>query len=164
MKKSGKRLSVCLAILLSLPAPSFGQDVKQPNEKCKDTVQVQEDPENGHKVTPLARGCVAPFSGQLLNPKLASELTAEIDGIPDQIEAAVTATAAHWKNEMGFQLKLRDIDLDAEQQKHAITQKALEDATHWTRSPWFITLVTAVVLVGTMAGTAALFDAVNQPD
>ena len=130
-------------------------------EDCKN-IQVHEDSEIGHKVTELPQGCPAPFSGQLLNPKLAAELQQDVETKEKEIDLAVKTTEKLWKAELGYRLKLSAADLEAERLKHAITQEALDRATAWYRQPWFIITVTVVGIAAVTSGTALLHGQVNR--
>jgi hypothetical protein len=166
MKTNVKRWSACLAILLLCPRLSYAQDARPSRNACD--VQVLEDEELGHKVTELSEGCPAPFSGQLLNPKLAAELQQDVENKDREIQIAVSSTVAFWKNEMTFRLRLKDIDFEIQKKKDAVDIRSLEQqldaATVWYKQPVVVAVGTAVVLAFLAAGTAALFDAVNQPD
>jgi hypothetical protein len=85
-----------------------------------------------------------------------------------EIQIAVSSTVAFWKNEMTFRLRLKDIDFEIQKKKDAVDIRSLEQqldaATVWYKQPVVVAVGTAVVLAFLAAGTAALFDAVNQPD
>lgn len=113
---------------------------------------------------PLMAGEVAPFSGQLLTPKLAIDLGQKAAAFEVQLQI-----------ELEYQGRLRDLDWNLEKEKHRIDEAActekvnlltdqLKDAKleHWYQHPLFVSSISVVLTTLIFVGATYLVRATTD--
>lgn len=109
-------------------------------------------------------GEVAPFSGQLLTPKLAIDLGQKAAAFEVQLQI-----------ELEYQGRLRDLDWNLEKEKHRIDEAActekvnlltdqLKDAKleHWYQHPLFVSSISVVLTTLIFVGATYLVRATTD--
>lgn len=117
----------------------------------------------GHRVVYLPAGCVAPFSGQLVEPERAIALGQRAERAEKMLELTLTATRAHWKAQTALQSTIGQIERRACRDRERALEADIERARgSWYEAPVVVAAVTVVAVVLTFAGGAALITAVQK--
>jgi len=113
---------------------------------------------------PLVKGEAAPFSGQLLTPKLAITLAQKADSFDTRLAIELKYTEKMYRLDTDLQKKLHDLDQKACTEKVDLLTSRLKTAqqAHWYQKPAFIVIITVILTSGVFVGGAYVFNAAQN--
>lgn len=105
--------------------------------------------------TGLKTGDSAPFSGQLLTPKLAIELGQKAASFDDRLELELKFRTSKLQVALDLEKQLREIDKKSYGVQLKLLEKRLEEASTvpWYEHPAFVATMTAVGVALVVVGT-----------
>ena len=127
-----KKLAIVLMLFSCI---SYGYDkvcVDSDNTKCSQ---------------PITQGEVAPFSGQLLTPGLAIDLSQKADSFDTRINIEIERIKKLDALDLELEKKLHDLDKSSWVSEKELMMKSLsklENPTPWYEKPIFVAIVSAV--------------------
>jgi hypothetical protein len=112
----------------------------------------------------LVKGEVAPFSGQLLTPKLAITLGQKADSFETRLAIELKYTEKMYRLDLDLQKKVDELDQKACTEKVDLLTARLKEKnqTHWYQSTTFVVTVSVILTAGVFIGGAYIFKAVSK--
>ena len=144
-------------LLVSLLVVSLPAHAQKFEKEC--------DPNDAEKCSqPLVVGEVAPFSGQLLTPKLAIDLGQKAASFDERLELKMKYVKKMSQLDLDLEKKLHEIDNEACTEKVDLLTDRLKTATleHWYQHPIFVASLSVFLTAGVFIGGAYLFTAMSE--
>ena len=135
------------------PITAFAEEIGtcDPNDPTKCALQ-------------LEMGSPAPFTGQLLTPNLALDLSLKANTCDERLQLELKYQKALFNIDLNLEKQLRKNDEIHYKRENALLTKRLEEAHYrpFYEHPIFVAAITAAVVLLTVYGTAELMDASRQ--
>lgn len=94
----------------------------------------------------LEPGQRSPGAGDLFTVDYAIWLNHEVEGIQERIDAAVTATAGAYKEDLKYQAIANEADRERDEKVHKAEVDLLKkQIPEWYEKPWAVATLTAIV-------------------
>lgn len=122
-------------------------------------------PEDTDKCTqPLLKGEVAPFSGQLLTPKLAIDLGQKAESFDIRLKLELEYVRKLYELDLKLEKNLRKLDNNSCTEKVNLLSDRLKDAKldNWYQHPLFVATISVVLTTGLFIGGVYLFKAIDK--
>jgi hypothetical protein len=123
------------------------------------------DPEDLESCSqPLLEGEPAPFSGQLLTPKLAIKLGQKAASFDVRLKLELDRNRELFELDLELEKKLHQIDQDACKKQVDLLTERLEKAQleKWYQHPLFVATISVVITSALFVGSAYIYKSVSQ--
>lgn len=143
-----------MAVLVSESVCVFAQQL---DKEC--------DPDDSESCSqPLIEGETAPFSGQLLTPRMAIKLGQRAASFDVRLELEMERVRGQFQLDLELEKKLHKIDQESCDRQVSLLTDRLEKAKidKWYQHPLFVASLSVVLTVGILGGSAYVYSSISH--